>query len=217
MRNALLSLTLAVASFAASAVQLVLSPSNVVGSSGAFDPGFNAGNILDQQTGAVADISRSTYWLNVNNSGANQVFITVDLGGPYRIDSLVLFNTHNDFVYDRGTGNFNIIGGNSVTDLGGGNLKVSGPTIPLVSGTLAAVGTVVPPPVTFAVSSSAEVRYLSFIPLSVASTNPAAGPTAYGLNELRVFATAVPEPGTWGLFAAGLGWVGWLARRRQNA
>lgn len=33
-------------------------------------------------------------------------------------------------------------------------------------------------------------------------------------DTLAITVTPVPEPGTWGLMAAGLGLVGWLARRR---
>lgn len=34
-------------------------------------------------------------------------------------------------------------------------------------------------------------------------------------DSLAITVTPVPEPGTWGLMAAGLGMVGWLARRRR--
>jgi hypothetical protein len=34
-------------------------------------------------------------------------------------------------------------------------------------------------------------------------------------DALSITVTPVPEPGTWGLMAAGLGVVGWLARRRR--
>jgi PEP-CTERM motif len=34
-------------------------------------------------------------------------------------------------------------------------------------------------------------------------------------DALSITVTPVPEPGTWGLMAAGLGLVGWLARRRR--
>jgi hypothetical protein len=35
-------------------------------------------------------------------------------------------------------------------------------------------------------------------------------------DALSITVTPVPEPGTWGLMAAGLGVVGWLARRRTG-
>jgi hypothetical protein len=51
-------------------------------------------------------------------------------------------------------------------------------------------------------------------------TTPAAADwTLGGLaagDRLTLTITPVPEPGTWGLMAAGLGLVGWLARRRAN-
>ncbi len=46
-----------------------------------------------------------------------------------------------------------------------------------------------------------------------ATLNWAFGGLAAG-DVLAITVTPVPEPGTWGLMAAGLGLVGWLARRR---
>jgi hypothetical protein len=46
-----------------------------------------------------------------------------------------------------------------------------------------------------------------------ATLNWAFGGLAAG-DSLSLTVTPVPEPGTWGLMAAGLGLVGWLARRR---
>ena len=56
------------------------------------------------------------------DQGRAQVVIEwlVALGQAYRLDHLDMYNTHNAQYNDRGTGNFNIIGGNSVSDSGGG-------------------------------------------------------------------------------------------------
>ena len=41
--------------------------------------------------------------------------------------------------------------------------------------------------------------------------------TAFGGGEIRAFVTAVPEPQTYALMLAGLGVLGWAARRQQRA
>jgi hypothetical protein len=41
--------------------------------------------------------------------------------------------------------------------------------------------------------------------------------TTFGGGEIRAFVTAVPEPETYALMLAGLGLVGWAAKRRQSA
>lgn len=199
------------------AVQLVLSPGNVVGSSGAFGANFLANNILDEQAGTATDVS-TNYWLNPDNTGSAPVYITVDLGAAYTLDFLQLFNTHNGPWLDRGTGNFTIVGANAVTDLGGGNLRVSGATTTLVAGTLLGLSGGNPPAVTFDVTDPGAYRYLSFQPTSVASSIVPPSATAYGLNEMRVFITAVPEPATWMTWLTGLAMVGgWAARKSRRA
>lgn len=213
MRKFIVLLALAAVSTAGQAVQVVLGPSSVVGASGSFDARFLPDNIVDQQSSAITDVSGSTYWLNLTNSGATQVYITLDLGAAYRIDELVLFNTHNDTWFDRGTGAFSVLGANAVVDMGAGNFKVTGPAVTLVSGALAASTTTVPVGQTFAVSDTGAYRYISFQPTGVASLNAAAGPTAYGLNEFRVYATAVPEPAPIAMLLAGLLVVGLKVRR----
>ena len=213
MRNCFVSLCLAAAVGSAGAVQLVLSPSNVIGASGSYGANFQADNILDQQTGTATDVS-GNYWLNPDNTGAASVFITVDLGAAYTLEFIQLFNTHNGPWVDRGTGNFTILGANAVTDLGGGNFRVSGTTATLVSGTLSALYGGDPPAVTFDVTDTGAYRYLSFQPTSVASAITPPSSTAYGLNEMRVFITAVPEPATWMTWLAGLAALGGWALRR---
>ncbi len=44
------------------------------------------------------------------------------------------------------------------------------------------------------------------------------GPDSFntGIDNISLTVTAVPEPGTWALFAAGLALVGGLSRRRSR-
>lgn len=42
-------------------------------------------------------------------------------------------------------------------------------------------------------------------------------PGTYGAGEIRGFLAPVPEPGTYALMLAGLGVLGWVAKRRQPA
>jgi hypothetical protein len=51
-----------------------------------------------------------------------------------------------------------------------------------------------------------EVRYYSF-----ATANKSSGYSAPDIDAVRV--SAVPEPSTWGMLAAGLGLLGWMRRR----
>lgn len=216
---------LALTSVSAHAAQLILTPASVIGSSGSYQntataqPGdFDAGNIFDQQTGDVVDQHAYTsppvtYWLNGDNGPAN-AFITVDLGGVYTLSNFQLYNTHNAQYYDRGTGDFSILGSND---------PLFGTSIQLVSGTLNSAAVTGSPfdPITgqtFASLSGQSVRYLQFLPTSVASAgNPCCGTNVYGLNELRVFGSAVPEPGTWALMIVGMGLMGGALRRRRPA
>ncbi len=203
----------------AQASQLILAPSNVIGSSGSYGEGggynFTAGSIFSQQTGAVSDVfSAGSYWLNPDGGPAN-AFITIDLGVAYSIGSFDLFNTHNTQYGDRGTGAFTIIAGNSIIG-SAGNYVLSGPTSLLVSGLLSAAP--VSDPIsgqTFASLSAATFRYLEFLPTTVASANTSCcGANVFGLNELRV--SAVPEPATWALMIIGFAGVGFTAYRRKN-
>ena len=193
------------------AAQIVLSPASVVGSSGFYTAccNFNPGSILDQQTGSVTESFGAGYWLNPDN-GPAAAFITIDLGAVYSLSSISLFNTSNGAYGDRGTGSFQILGGNSVT---GG--MINAPSV-AASGVLAADA----PSTTrtaqvFAAAGS--FRYISFNPTGVASfNNPCCGANVYGLNELRVEGATVPEPAAWALMIAGFGMVGVAARRRSS-
>ncbi len=199
---------------AASAVQIVLAPSNVVGSSGfyqGFD--FGPGEILDQQAGIVTENFGTGYWLNPDNGPVN-AFITIDLGAAYALTSITLYNTANGFYGDRGTGSFQIFGSNSIT-----GITLDTPTL-VASGTLAAGtpyinGNAPSFPVAQAFSATGKFRYISFNPTSVATANnPCCGSNVYGLNELKVSAS-VPEPQSWALMIAGFGLVGAAMRRRK--
>ena len=223
IRTALAGLAFAALAFAgaANAAQIVLTPSSVIGDSGSYVSGstdnFNAGSIFDQQTGAVSDVFNSnTYWINPDNGPAN-AFITVDLGGDYSLTSADLFNTHNSQYGDRGTGDFTIVAGNAVT-LGPDGYFISGPQTTLFSGTLNAAP--VSDPIssqTFAALSADGFRYLEFLPTSVASYNaPCCGANVYGLNELRLFGSAVPEPGSWALMLFGFGGLGIVLRASRK-
>ncbi len=200
----------------ANAAQVSLSPSSVVGSSGALHPQFAAGNIFDNQTGPVYDEDGYLgYWLNPDNGPAN-AYITFDLGRVINLRSFVLFNTHNSVSGDRGTGNFSIFGSNSIA---AGRLVA--PSL-VLSATLAGqpmAGPMIAQPF----QATGSYRYLSFNPTSVKSSpdNPngpnftCCGANVYGLNELRVFGS-VPEPQSWAMMIAGFGLIGAASRRRAR-
>ena len=205
---------------AASAVQVVLGPGSVVGSSGYYTAccSFAPGSILDQQSGPVTEAFGAGYWLNPDNGPAN-AYLTIDLGATYVLSSVALFNTHNGDYGDRGTGSFAIYGSNSVAggQLVGGVLLASG----TLNAELAGAGLTTLTAQNFALSGS--FRYISFNPITdQASPNSLFGPgvtccgsNVYGLNEMRVFGSAVPEPASWALLIAGFGLAGAVARRRR--
>lgn len=199
----------------ASAAQLILAPSNVIGSSGfyaGFD--FGPGEILDQQTGTVTESFGTGYWLNPDN-GPAAAYITIDLGAARSLASLTLFNSHNDNFADRGTGNFTITASNSVVDSGGGNFVLTGAITTVVSGTLNA-DPALSNPTAQSFGATGYFRYISFNPTSVATVNTSCcGANNYGLNELRV--SLVPEPATWALLIAGFAMTGVALRRREAA
>jgi hypothetical protein len=214
------ALALSLAAGGAHAAQITLAPSSVIGDSGHYTAccTFQAGNIFDQQTGAVTEAFGGGYWLNPDNGPAT-AFITIDLGAVYDLSSIDLFNTHNGGYQDRGTGDFTITGSNSVTDLGGGDFA-------LVGGVVVASGTLAPEFNTAATitdqnfAAVGSFRYLSFNPTSVSvGGSPCCGTNVYGLDELRVSgsaAGAVPEPASWALMIGGFGMAGAMLRRRHT-
>lgn len=209
-------LATAVSAFSAHAAQVVLAPTNVIGSSSYYTAccSFQPGNILDQQSGPVTEAFGSGYWLNPDNGPAN-AFITVDLGQVTSLSSVQLFNTHNGPYNDRGTGNFTIQGSNTVADLGGGNFALVAATT-IVSGTLTTENSAASAATAQTFAAAGAYRYISFDPTSVAvSGAPCCGANNYGLDELRVF-SAVPESASWALMFAGFGGLGLSLRTRRS-
>jgi len=148
---------------AAQAAQIVLAPSNVVGVYGNFDGFSTGGRIFDKQTGVINEAFGTDYWINSDNSPAD-AFLTVDLLTAYDPGTFELFNTNNGGVGDRGTANFSIVGGNAVSAFAGG-LRLTGPEILLVNGTLDRVFGNIRTSQTFASAVSGGVRYLEFRPV----------------------------------------------------
>lgn len=194
----------------ASAIQLVLAPSNVVGSSGAYSTSYSADKILDRQTTAPAD-TVGQYWVAQDSSSVSRFFITIDLGASYTLESLSFFNTHNGSSNDRGTGNFIILASNSVNTVGPGNFAVPVGSTQILSGTLTAAAGV-PVAQSFAITDTNAFRYLSFEPRSVAVPGSPFSATSYGLNELRVFVSEVPEIHQWAMLLVGFVFLGCLTR-----
>jgi PEP-CTERM motif len=203
----------------AHAAQIALAPSNVIGASGFYTAccAFQAGNIFDQQTGPVTETFGAGYWLNPDN-GPTNAFITIDLGAVYDLSQVDLFNTHNGGYQDRGTGDFTIMGSNSVTDLGGGDFALVGGVV-VASGTLAPEFNTATTITDQSFAATGSFRYLSFDPTSVSVGGaPCCGANVYGLDELRVSGVsggAVPEPASWALMIGGFGMAGAMLRRRR--
>lgn len=199
------------------AAQIPLIPTDVIGGSVAY-PGvpfntgqFNATQILDNQTGIVAEPTQNGYWLNPDNGPADG-YIVIDLGAANQISEIDMFNTHNSQFNDRGTGKFAITGANAVVDTGGGNFDISGPSTVILSATLTGqFGDFITDQV-FLLSDPGAYRYIRFDALSVAvGGTSCCGANNYGLNEIRLFNT--PEPASISLF--GIGAAGLVARRRR--
>jgi CHRD domain/PEP-CTERM motif len=64
-------------------------------------------------------------------------------------------------------------------------------------------------------TAAAEARLIANLTSGNAYFNIHSTPTFTG-GEIRAFVTVVPEPQTYALMLAGLGWVGWTVRRRQR-
>jgi hypothetical protein len=218
----------------AMAGQITLSPSNAIGgtpvynslnvaSPAPFNQGVEAaGDIFDNQTGPVSEPTHTGFWLNpdANDGGSNQPYILVNLGGPYQLSSIELFNTHNSTSNNRGTSHFEILGGNAVATSGGNGYVLSGPSTMLVncSANCALSSVVGDDPIPGQSFTPTDVvndyQYLEFIGISVVAG--AKTSTSFGLNEMRVFGTAAPVPELPAPLMLGTGvLVPWIARRRR--
>jgi hypothetical protein len=182
--------------------QIALTESNVIGASGSYwgpwnDGQFGAQNILSQQTGQIHENwGDASYWINPDNGpGPYAAYIVIDLGAEYQMTSFTLFNTHNGYANDRGTGDFQIQAGNNP-----GGLTPNDPSLAIIlTGTLAVEtdNNYYLTPQSFTVTGTGGYRYLLFEPLTESCSGRCYSGNVYGLNEIRVFGDAVPEPATW--------------------
>lgn len=230
----------------ASAAQIILSGSNVVGASSVYFQGagnsgapfeangsrvtgtFGAGNLFNSQLTdpATEEFFSGDYFLTGDGQSQDTVpnpYVTVDLGGTFNLANFTLSNTSNGSSNDRGTGGFTILGANSLVADGPNGFTLGGDITTLVSGTLAQQVAGSPPAgQTFSAASNTAVRYIQFVPTSATAAN-LYNPQSYGLNELKVFSAdptgAVPEPATWAMMIMGFGMVGSglrVGRRKQT-
>ena len=153
------------------------------------------GIIIDQPHSAVDN----SYWLSADNTHAGQ-WVQVDLGTAYQISSIVLYDTHNHIHNDRGTRDFHLF------------LSSDGSSF-----------------ATVAISAFSQAEWLNQTGLAFTLNNAARyvrfnvdstfGCCGAGLAEMEVYGaavTAVPEPETYAMMLAGLGLLGYAARRRKQ-
>jgi hypothetical protein len=205
----------------ANAAQIVLSGASIVGATPSLSNNpWGAHNIFDNQTGAIAPESAGdgSFWLA--NDLNTVAYITIDLGAAYSDLSFDLFNTHNAHHFDRGVGNFQIFAANELLADGANGFTLGGATRRLINGRMVAETDNTIEAQSFAAGPGAAYRYIQFRPTSVAATAPYS-PSAYGLNEMRVFGElgatgAVPEPASWALMITGFGLAGATLRRRTR-
>jgi len=206
------------ATVALHAQQVILTPSSVTGGSDTFtgpwnDPqvgNFNATHVADDQAGTVVDVSGTNpnYWLGPQ--GSSQAYFVLDLGAVYNLQSVDLFNTHNDGAFDRGTGDFQIYVSNSITSTPSNGMDLISPSLAL-SGTLILTGDPIPAQ-SFDFGPGISAQYLRFNSLSIADGTR--GAQGVGLNEIRVF--AVPEPSSLGLLGIAVGVIGLASRKKKR-
>ena len=209
--------------------QIMLNATSVIGGSGQWpgsnydDPyAYNTLNVVNQQTGAISEPGPGGYWLGRENTLTNTGFLNeyfvLDLGAPYFIDQIDLFNTHNQTANDRATKNFTILGSNSVNLIDANvDYDLSGATT-LLTGTLTFQTSASDPidPDVFTsgngLATGTAYRYLKFVANDFYTPNGPFNPQGSGLNEVRVFGT--PEPSRVLLVLAGLGAC--LLRQRRR-
>jgi hypothetical protein len=175
--------------------------------------GVNA--IPNNDVGTITENYGAGYWLGPNFVTTG--YFVLDLGAPYNIGSVELFNTGNGVFQDRGTGNFTISASNSIVFIGSNGMNLVSPT-QIVSGTLTPqlAGPFLTPDF-FTVSNSGPYRYLRFDALSIGAIG-SFGFNGVGLNEIRVFESVAttPEPSTFIVLGAIAG-IGYRLRRKLSA
>lgn len=205
-------------------VFLTLSSANVIGGSPVFFDSdynssgsvYNAGNIFNQQTGAVdmsSQVGNAWFPYEFGGAGVENRFVTIDLGAPTVLDSIQIFNSNQ---FDRGTQHFSLAGGNSIQS---GGLDFGHTVGSVLSSPVSLLGSTsltysVSNPVTgqsFAISNPTAYRYLELKLIDGQAQSDFAG---VGLAEVRI--SAVPEPSEYAALtgAALLGFVAW---RRRHA
>lgn len=229
-RHGIITAALFVASSSIWASQIVLTPSAVIGGSGAFGGAWNtgpaAGNVFDSQgPGPKYENSSPTGspWMGRDLAGGE--YFVVDLGAAYAIDHFDIFNTHNGVYGDRTTDRTYIYGANAVaapgsceTGAGTCGLDLVGP---VTSWTALAInynigfGTVGNDPINAITVSSLNntnlVRYLR-----VEAIKSSYCCNGVGLNELQVFVTETPVPAAVWMFGSALGVLGLIRRKMRG-
>ncbi len=208
----------------AHAAQIVMSGGNIVGATESLGSAWDAANIFNRQTGAIAPEAAfdGSFWLHRDTNPL--AYITIDLGDVYSNLTFELFNTHNAHHFDRGVGSFEILAGSELVADGANGFTLGGGIVRLVNGKMLAEHDTEIDAQTFA-ARSGGYRYIQFRPRSVAATRPYPfGDYAYGLNEMRIYGdlgvvSGVPEASTWALMIVGFGATGAMLRstRRRSA
>jgi hypothetical protein len=198
--------------------QIALGTSNVIGGSATYSGAwngsasggiYNATHIFDIPTGPVG--AGSLYW---RCSGCGDPYISIDLGAPYVITSVELFNTRDNGSIYIGIADFYLAAGNSkVWNALDQGYRLSGDTTTILSNTLTTSSDNPVPGQTFSVSDTGAYRYLELRPTSLP---PLA--LAYGLYQMRVFGDegSAPEPACFGLIGLGLSTCLLASRRRAQ-